>query len=330
MARCIRARSRSRCGLCAWFVRSRAAYRLVLRDAPEGYLRVSRVGFGGWVAPNPSGKVQVRAIDSDSGCSHMGMADSIVGRRGSSELLRCGACAYCSNPFFKRACFGAARPPKLGVGQPRSLPVQQAFEPRVPRKPLVIEDGRSIGLPGSDHLYAAMRVGENIIKVGVSKDVLERLADLSRNFQGKYELLAVWPGEAALEEIVLDKLKPFRAQVSTSREHFSSQVTLERLCEIVEHARDLYRIKLELDARTSGLRMKESEYQEELQDRVLKRKREEVSLEGERVRIQAEKIFQDLVREKHPEAVRVFIERSRSFAPARLRWVKHSLRRRRP
>ena len=44
----------------------------------------------------------------------------------------------------------------------------------VPRDPLVIKDEASVGLPGNDHLYAALRVGENCIKVGVSKDVLER------------------------------------------------------------------------------------------------------------------------------------------------------------
>jgi hypothetical protein len=69
----------------------------------------------------------------------------------------------------------------------------------------------------------------------------ERMPELSRSFQAGYVLQAVWPGEAALEELVLEKLKPFTATVGTSREHFDSRVTLGHLFKIVDHARVLYK-----------------------------------------------------------------------------------------
>jgi len=50
-----------------------------------------------------------------------------------------------------------------------AVPVLTSEQAFVPRKPLVIQDEDSVGLPGNDHLYAARRVGENIIKVGISK-----------------------------------------------------------------------------------------------------------------------------------------------------------------
>jgi hypothetical protein len=80
-----------------------------------------------------------------------------------------------------------------------------------------------IGLPGSDHLYAASRMEDNILKIGVSKDVVERMHDLSRCFQAGYSLQAIWPGEASLEELVLEKLEPYKATVVNSREHFDSR-----------------------------------------------------------------------------------------------------------
>lgn len=61
---------------------------------------------------------------------------------------------------------------------------------------------------------------------------MERMPELSRSFQAGYALQAVWPGEAALEELVLKKLKPFKAAVGNSREHFDSRVRLEYLCRI--------------------------------------------------------------------------------------------------
>ena len=70
-----------------------------------------------------------------------------------------------------------------------------------------------------DHLYAASRLEDNILKIGVSKDVMERMPELSRSFQAGYAFQRVWPGEAALEELVLEKLKPFKAAVGNSREH---------------------------------------------------------------------------------------------------------------
>jgi hypothetical protein len=60
--------------------------------------------------------------------------------------------------------------------------------------------------------------------------------------------------------------------VGNSREHFDARVTLEQ-------------------------RKREIELQEDLTDRRLKRKREEVALE----------LLHDLVRERHPEAIEVFL-----------------------
>ena len=90
---------------------------------------------------------------------------------------------------------------------------------QVPPNPVIMKVEDSIGLPGSDHLYAASRLEDNILKIGVSKDVVERMPELSRSFQAGDTLQAVWPGEAALEELVLEKLKPFKAAVGNSREH---------------------------------------------------------------------------------------------------------------
>jgi len=55
----------------------------------------------------------------------------------------------------------------------------------IPCKPLVIQDDESVGLPGGDHLYAAARQGENLIKIGVSKDVLQRVGQLAQQFGGQ-------------------------------------------------------------------------------------------------------------------------------------------------
>ena len=60
--------------------------------------------------------------------------------------------------------------------------------------------------------------------------------------------------------------------MGNSREHFDARVTLEQ-------------------------RKREIELQEDLTDRRLKRKREEVALE----------LLHDLVRERHPEAIEVFL-----------------------
>ena len=132
-----------------------------------------------------------------------------------------------------------------------SMPPAIMEQTYVPRKPLVIQDENSVGLPGGEHLYAALRVGENIIKVGVSKDVLERLKTLSQQFKGKYELLAVWPNECVLEDIVLDLLKSSKTPVSSSREHFNANASFEYICQIVQAARNLYKLKMDLEATTS-------------------------------------------------------------------------------
>jgi hypothetical protein len=144
----------------------------------------------------------------------------------------------------------------LGLSSEPSVPsastppaiVEQTY---VPRKPLVIQDENSVGLPGGDHLYAASRVGENIIKVGISKDVLERLKTLSQKFKGEYELLAVWPNEGVLENIVLDLLKSSKTPVKSSREHFNANASFEYICQIVQAARNLYKLKGDLEATAS-------------------------------------------------------------------------------
>jgi hypothetical protein len=178
--------------------------------------------------------------------------------------------------------------------------------PRVPPNPVIMKVEDSIGLPGSDHLYAASRLEDNILKVGVSKDVVERMPELSRSFQSGYTLQAVWPGEAALEEIVLEKLKPYRASVGNSREHFDARVSLEYLCQIVDHARALYKTKMELASTSFEQRKRELEFQEDLKDRALKRRREELELEE---KLAQEQLLRKLASDIHPEAMKVFLER---------------------
>lgn len=185
-----------------------------------------------------------------------------------------------------------------------------------PPNPVIMKVEDSIGLPGSDHLYAASRLEDNILKIGVSKDVVERMPELSRSFQAGYTLQAVWPGEAALEELVLEKLKPFKATVGNSREHFDSRVTLDYLFQIVDHARVLYKTKMELSSSASfEQRKRELELQEDLKDRALKRRREELELEAEKNKLEMEKdrerLLHDLVRENHPSAIEVFLDRCR-------------------
>jgi hypothetical protein len=188
----------------------------------------------------------------------------------------------------------------------QEAPVASLPPLQVPPNPVIMKVEDSIGLPGSDHLYAASRLEDNILKIGVSKDVVERMPELSRSFQAGYTLQAVWPGEAALEELVLEKLKPFKAAVGNSREHFDSRVTLEYLFQIVDHARVLYKTKMELSSSASfEQRKKELELQEDLKDRALKRKREELEIESQRRR---EELLHDLVREKHPLAIEAFLE----------------------
>jgi len=108
--------------------------------------------------------------------------------------------------------------------------------------------------------------------VGISKDVLERLKTLSTKFKGKYELLAVWPNECVLEDIVLDLLKSSKTPVSSSREHFNANASLEYICQIVEAARTLYKLKMDLEAPTSKRKREEIEFQEDMAERALKRK----------------------------------------------------------
>ena len=213
----------------------------------------------------------------------------------------------------------------------REAPAASLPPLQVPPNPVIVKVEDSIGLPGSDHLYAASRLEDNILKIGVSKDVVERMPELSRSFQAGYALQAVWPGEAALEELVLEKLKPFKAAVGTSREHFDSRVTLEYLYQIVDHARVLYKTKMELSSSASfEQRKRELELQEDLKDRALKRRREELELEAKRrheeLELEAakskleeeksklemekdrERLLHDLVREKNPAAIEAFLK----------------------
>jgi hypothetical protein len=197
-------------------------------------------------------------------------------------------------------------------------PASRDSLPRVPPEPQIVRHEKSIALPGSGHLYAAARVGEEpIIKVGVTKGLLDRLSDLQRKFDGEYDLLRVWPGEAPLEDLVLDKLRPFKASVGASREHFNSRVTLDFLTQVVDSARELYRIKMELESQSFEQRKRELEFQEDLKDRALKRRREElqleVAIEAERAKLEAERareqLLQKLASENNPEAIKVFLER---------------------
>jgi hypothetical protein len=231
-----------------------------------------------------------------------------------------------NDPGHPMRVFGEAVESSTSSSTPSSseavAPASEApvFPLRVPPNPLIMKVEDSIGLPGSDHLYAASRLEDNILKVGVSKDVVERMPELSRSFQSGYTLQAVWPGEAALEEIVLEKLKPYKATVGTSREHFDSRVTLKYLCQIVDHARALYKTKMELSCTSFEQKKRELEFQEDLKDRDLKRRREELQLEGEKVKLEAEKarikqetsqeeLLQKLASENNSEAIKVFLER---------------------
>jgi hypothetical protein len=198
----------------------------------------------------------------------------------------------------------------LGLSSQSSVPTPQmpaiAEHAFVPRKPLVIQDENSVGLPGNDHLYAALRVGESIIKVGISKDVLERLKTLSQQFQGKYELLAVWPNECVLEDIVLDLLKPSKTLMGSSREHFNANASFEYICQIVQAARNLYKIKMDLDASACKRKREELQFQEDMAERAFKRKRAEAEIDAEAAR---EGIIHELVRERNVDAIRVFLAR---------------------
>ena len=150
----------------------------------------------------------------------------------------------------------------------------------VPRNPLVIKDETSVGLPG--------------------KDVLERIKALAQKFEGAYELLAVWPHEAVLEDIVLDLLKPSKAQVGSSREHFDATASFEYICRVVRAARNLYRLKTEL---APAKRQREDmEFQEDLADRVLKRK----------VYEQRNSLLHDLVLQGDVDAKQVFLAKMAS------------------
>jgi hypothetical protein len=120
-------------------------------------------------------------------------------------------------------------------------------------------------------------VGENIIKVGISKDVLERLKTLSNKFKGKYELLAVWPNECVLEDIVLDLLKSSKTPVKSSREHFNANASFEYICQIVQAARNLYKLKGDLEATTSKRK------REEIDSQAASKKRTREEAEEERV-----------------------------------------------
>ena len=198
--------------------------------------------------------------------------------------------------------------------QAQSLPAPA--EPLfVPRKPLVIQDRDSVGLPGSDHLYAAGRHGENLIKIGVSKDVLQRMRELPQSFGGQYELLAVWPHEAVLETLVLELLKTAKASVGSSREHFNAHASFEQICQIVDSARHLHRMKTELEVVGLKRRREEAEFEEELADRALRRRQQEMQMQQEEARTSLQikqeeartSLLLELVRTGDKEAKRVFL-----------------------
>jgi hypothetical protein len=178
--------------------------------------------------------------------------------------------------------------------QPLAASAERLF---VPRKPLVIQDQEAVGLPGSDHLYAAARHGENLIKIGVSKDVLQRLRDLAQSFGGHYELLAVWPNEAVLEGLVLEILKSAKASVGSSREHFNANASFEQICQVVVAARHLHKTRTELDTAGCKRKNEDVEFQEELAERALRRRKQEAQFT----------LLHDLVRQGDEEAKRVFL-----------------------
>jgi hypothetical protein len=217
-------------------------------------------------------------------------------------------------PGHPARVFGEAAERSAASTEAAAPPASRDSLPRVLPEPQIVRHEKSIALPGSGHLYAASRVGEEpIIKVGVTKGLLDRLRDLQRNFDGEYDLLRVWPGEAPLEDLVLDKLRPFKASVGASREHFNSRVTLDFLTQVVDSARELYRIKMELESQSFEQRKRELEFQEDLKDRALKRRREELALEAERAKLEAERareqFLQKLASQNNPEAIKVFLER---------------------
>jgi len=182
----------------------------------------------------------------------------------------------------------------------------------VPCNPCIIRDEHAVGLPGSDHLYAARRRGEDcdLMKIGISNDVLQRVSSLAQTFGAPYELLAVWPHEAVLESQVFELLKPAKASLGTSREHFSA--SFEQICQIVVAARNLYRMNAELEALgTKRKRQDESELQEELADRALRRRRAEVQIKREELQLKHDDLdrclLHDLVKQGDDEARRTFL-----------------------
>ena len=182
----------------------------------------------------------------------------------------------------------------------------------VPCTPCIIRDAHSVGLPGSDHLYAARRRGEDcdLMKIGISNDVLQRVSSLAQTFGAPYELLAVWPHEAVLESQVCELLKPAKASLGTSREHFSA--SFEQICQVVVAARNLYRMNAELEALgTKRKRGDESELQEELADRALRRRRAEVQIKREELQLKHDDpdrcLLHDLVKQGDDEARRTFL-----------------------
>jgi hypothetical protein len=178
----------------------------------------------------------------------------------------------------------------------------------------VIQDENSVGLDGADHLYCASRVGESVLKIGVTKDILERLKTLASRFDSSYQLLAVWPNEAVLEDLVHAQLKASRAQVSTSREHFNT--SLEEVLEAVKAARNLYRIGMSL----KKISREEREFEADLADRAVKRQKMlmEASAEAARTTAEAakttaeaekERLLAKLVSEANQDAISVFLKR---------------------
>jgi hypothetical protein len=171
----------------------------------------------------------------------------------------------------------------------------------------VIQDEHSIGLEGAEHLYCASRVGESVLKVGVTKDILERLKTLATRWENSSQLLAIWPNEAALEDLVHAQLKPSRAPVGTSREHFHA--SLQEVREAVKAARDLYRISVDL----KRVSREEREFEADLADRAAKRQKMllEANAEASKTMVEAdnERLLARLVSEGNEAAIPVFLRR---------------------
>jgi len=104
--------------------------------------------------------------------------------------------------------------------------------------------------------------------------------------------------------MVLELLKPAKASVGSSREHFNATASFEQICQIVVAARNLYKMKMELEAAGSKRKREESEFQEGLADRAVQRKRDEMQIKREEINTC---LLHDLVKQGDEEAKRTFL-----------------------